>query len=330
MPILFTCPHCGSRTNVDDRYVGQTGPCFHCGRTITVPGPAQASEVASEPPLPSASTGGCLLAGAVAGVLLLIVLFSGTFLVKWPEMPSHPRLTTCSNNLNKIYQALLDYQKVHGSLPPAYTVDDDGRPLHSWRVLLLPHLGEEALYRQIRLDEPWNSSHNLVAANRMPKVYQCPEHPFLACDETSYVVVVGAHTMFPFSQGRCLPNVKDALERTILLVEQRSGVKWMEPTDLDFDTMSFAINNAKESSLGSFHPGNANVLFCDGTVKALSNRLSPVIVQQLLEVDDGEPEKFWEMELPRTSPKPEPGKPDRKKRLALSRSCSPPSQPLLL
>ena len=38
MPIQFTCPHCGTNTNVADQYVGQSGPCINCGKTVTIPG----------------------------------------------------------------------------------------------------------------------------------------------------------------------------------------------------------------------------------------------------------------------------------------------------
>ena len=36
MPIQFTCPHCGQETFVADQYVGRSGPCAGCGRTITI------------------------------------------------------------------------------------------------------------------------------------------------------------------------------------------------------------------------------------------------------------------------------------------------------
>ena len=48
MPLHFVCPHCGSPTIVEDEFLGQTGPCFTCGKPITVPyaatnGPARTS-----------------------------------------------------------------------------------------------------------------------------------------------------------------------------------------------------------------------------------------------------------------------------------------------
>ena len=46
------------------------------------------------------------------------------------------------------------------SFPPAYTADKDGKPLLSWRVLILPYVEQNELYKQFHLDEPWDSEHN--------------------------------------------------------------------------------------------------------------------------------------------------------------------------
>ncbi|MHB9078993.1 MAG: DUF1559 family PulG-like putative transporter [Pirellulaceae bacterium] len=66
------------------------------------------------------------------------------------------------------------YQHEHGTLPPAYTVNAEGQPLHSWRVLLLPYLGQQELYGKLRLDEPWDSEHNRQFQDAAPNIYQCP------------------------------------------------------------------------------------------------------------------------------------------------------------
>ncbi|MDZ7616025.1 MAG: DUF1559 domain-containing protein, partial [Patescibacteria group bacterium] len=70
------------------------------------------------------------------------------------------RRRDCLRNMQRITLAMLLYEREHGTLPPAWSVDAQGNPLHSWRVLLLPYLGHEALYKKIRLDEPWDSEHN--------------------------------------------------------------------------------------------------------------------------------------------------------------------------
>lgn len=41
MSFLFTCPHCGTQTNVSDQYAGRSGPCATCGKTVTALHPSQ-------------------------------------------------------------------------------------------------------------------------------------------------------------------------------------------------------------------------------------------------------------------------------------------------
>jgi len=40
--------------------------------------------------------------------------------------------------------ALFNYHDDYGSYPPAYIADESGRPMHSWRVLILPYLGRSS------------------------------------------------------------------------------------------------------------------------------------------------------------------------------------------
>jgi len=74
--------------------------------------------------------------------------------------PEAARRSQCSNNLCQIAVAMQAYHATYRYFPPAYTVDGNGRPLHSWRVLLLPFLQQKPLYDQIRLDEPYDGPHN--------------------------------------------------------------------------------------------------------------------------------------------------------------------------
>ena len=41
----------------------------------------------------------------------------------------------------------------------------------TWRVAILPDLGQKALYDKFHLDEPWDSEHNLTLLDQMPDVY---------------------------------------------------------------------------------------------------------------------------------------------------------------
>ena len=134
---------------------------------------------------------------------------------------------------NEISKAMLLYQAVNGSFPPAYVADKNGRPMHSWRVLLLPYLDLNLLYQAYHFDEPWNGPHNRALADRMPSTYKCPDTPRSPASVTSYVVVVGPNTAFPGAKAIREAEITDGITNTIMIVEAaRAGINWLEPRDL--------------------------------------------------------------------------------------------------
>lgn len=205
------------------------------------------------------------------------------------------RRCDCAWQMQKIALAMRLYACDHdGCLPPAYTVDSDGRALHSWRVLLLPYLGYETLYARLRLNEPWNSPHNAQYAADNIAVYRCPTgEKALADGDASYSVVVGPETLFA-ADGGAGRNVSElyAMDKTrktpemYLLVERRAGVNWMKP-DAEV-TQENALQGPnptlngyrtqkdrapRPDVMGSFHPGGVNVVFYGGNVSFISDSI---------------------------------------------------------
>jgi hypothetical protein len=144
------------------------------------------------------------------------------------------RRTGCGFNLRGIAQALQSYAKEHGRLPPAYTKDAEGRPLHSWRTLILPYFEEKQLFDTIDLTKPWDDPVNAPAFAKMPSPYVCPSSSF-APGHTSYVVVVSDFGCFrPAGEVTEAEFLKNA-SRTLLVMEvpASQAVPWMAPTDID-------------------------------------------------------------------------------------------------
>ena len=83
----------------------------------------------------------------------------------------------CQNNLRNIGLAMVNYSSSHNVFPLAGTVSPDGKPLLSWRVLMLPYLDQQPLYEEFKLDEPWDSPNNKPLLARMPGVFKCPDGP---------------------------------------------------------------------------------------------------------------------------------------------------------
>lgn len=187
----------------------------------------------------------------------------------------------CVDNLHQISLALLRYACDHGTLPPAFTVDAAGRPLQSWRVLLLPYLGQEGLFNKIHLDEPWDSPHNRQFHNVAPAVYQCPSAE-LATGQTAYSVIVGEHTPFGAGVGRALDKFGMHM---VLVVERQKPVDWMQPDSELTEAVASKGINSKEpgfDGVGSRHPSISNVALRDGSARQYANNTDLSHWQRLL------------------------------------------------
>jgi prepilin-type processing-associated H-X9-DG protein len=205
------------------------------------------------------------------------------------------RYATCANNLKRIASAMQRYYQTHGCFPPAFIPDETGKPKHSWRVLILPYLGESEVYARYDFDEPWNSLRNMAFANQMPRLYRCPSDPSADRSLTSYAMVVGPQAVSDGPTSRRLSDIGDGIMNTIMVVENvNAEFNWLEPRDLNTKDMAFRVNAFRGSpreagtAISSRHPGLANVLFCDGTVRLIAETMDEKAVKALLTIDGGE------------------------------------------
>jgi hypothetical protein len=190
-------------------------------------------------------------------------------------------LMECAENLLRITLAMLMYEREHGCLPPAYTVDADGQPLHSWRVLLLPYLGQQYLYDKLHLDEPWDSDHNRPFHAATPAIYQCPS-ALLTPSDTTYSVVVGQRTAFAPGTGKSLDDFGTNL---ILIVERNRAVCWIDPaSELSESIAVQGIHgwNDPADGVGSPHLNFVVVGVRIGSARIVSDTIDSSTWQRLL------------------------------------------------
>ncbi len=283
MPVEFTCPHCGAQTTVADQFVGRTGACASCGQPITVHG-ATGAAVAAAPAKSSAP-----MIAIILGVICVVLLICGGILVALllPAINAAReagRKTQCRSNLSQIGMALHNYNARFGCFPPAYLADADGKPMHSWRVLILEDLGRQDLYAQYDFDQPWDSPTNLALADKMPNVYQCPTDRGNTGEFTSYVAAAGPDRMFAGADARKFNEVTDGLSNTIAVMEYSdSGIGWLEPRDGPAPGVPAASNPPE-----SHHPGGSFVLMGDASVHFIPESTDPQTVAGMLTVDGGE------------------------------------------
>ena len=233
------------------------------------------------------------ICAAVAGLVFIAALIFGGGSDQSQADNQNANLSetvVCKAHLKQIGIALRQYHEANGAFPPAYVADENGEPMHSWRVLLLPFLEEKALYEEYDLDEPWNGPNNSKLAPKVPAAYRCPGDPSDANTTTSYVAVVGTRTAWRGTESIGLDDIKDIPEKTILIVEATNQrVEWMAPEDLQYDRMGLTFNAEKDHQLSSPHGDGAHVLMVNGEVELLAGNIEKGTLRQLLEIKDGLP-----------------------------------------
>jgi len=158
-------------------------------------------------------------------------------------------------HLQKLAEALEKYHKDKGTYPPAAIYDKDGRPLLSWRVALLPYLGEEALYKEFKLEEPWDSLHNKKLLKRLPQSLKAPNN--YERYKSSDMVFTGAGTFFPDKKGAKKTGVPASA--ALLAMVPEKPVYWSKPADL-----SYADDQALPELFGQYSWNSVRVLQADG------------------------------------------------------------------
>lgn len=192
--------------------------------------------------------------------------------------------------------AVANYHDTFDSFPPAWTVDADGQPLLSWRVLLLPYLDQKSLYDEFRLDEPWNSPHNRPLLERMPNTYRLHTRGNSMRTMTDYVAVVGEETLWSLTESSNYDSISDGSSHTLLIAEfVGHDIPWTKPEDLDFDQMDMTVDS--DEGICSFLSPPAFAT-ADGVIRFLPIDTPEATVRALLTAQGGEP--FDLDELPRT------------------------------
>jgi hypothetical protein len=189
-----------------------------------------------------------------------------------------------SNNLKQIALAMHNYHDTNGRLPPQATYDKNGKPMLSWRVLILPFVGDEELYKEFRLDEPWDSEHNKKLLVKMPRLYASPHDEKTLKDHTTYYQgFAGKGAFFDGKQGLRFADFTDGLSNTIMIAEASKAVPWSKPEDIPFDP-------AKPlPKLGRAEAHGFLTSLCDGSVHFISEKVTPETLRNAITRNDGNP-----------------------------------------
>lgn len=228
-------------------------------------------------------------------LLYLLLICVAVVLLTWFgfEIRQARRMALATNakgRLNQLQLALHNYHDTYGSFPPAFFADENGNPMHSWRVLILPLIEEGKLYNAYDFREPWDGPNNARLANRMPAIFH--SHTELpSTTNTNLVVITGPGTVFPGSTSTKRDDIRDGLANTILLTEiGHSSIPWLAPQDMSIESMSFRVKDALRPSISSAEWRQPYVVFADSiTTYTLDQSISLEALRSLMTIAGGEP-----------------------------------------
>jgi hypothetical protein len=215
-------------------------------------------------------------------VLGLLLPIAGVMVLRGMEnMKDAPKRS--APELERVARALLKYQEDNGTLPPAVVYDDEGRPLYSWRVLILPYLGHRSLYRHFRLDQPWDSEDNLALLERMPAVYAPPrtKRSHIPRHHTVVHVFVGPLAAFDGKEGLAVPaDFPNGAANTLLVVEAGDPVPWTSPEGIPYNPYG------PLPRLNGLFAGGFRAAMADGSVRFIPRRMDENKLRELIQRDN--------------------------------------------
>jgi prepilin-type processing-associated H-X9-DG protein len=225
-----------------------------------------------------------LTVAKVVAILAILVLLVALLLPASRSAGPAARRAQCGNNLKQIALALYNYEQAYKALPPACTVDATGRPLHSWRTLILPFLDQEPLYRSIDLSKPWNDPANASALETSINVFRCPEAAGPK-NTTTYLAIVAPDGCFRAGKPRPLAEITDAHDSTLMVIEggETCAVPWMAPVDAD-ESLVMSLG----PTMKLHHQGGTEACFVDGHVRHLQASISARARRALISIAGGE------------------------------------------
>jgi prepilin-type processing-associated H-X9-DG protein len=227
----------------------------------------------------------------------LVLLLIGLLLPAMSSARAAARRTLCASHLRVIAVALHNYHDTNGAFPPAYVSDANGKPMHSWRVLILPFMDVQSLYGKYKFNEPWDGPNNSKLAAQIPAVYRCPANANNTAGnlETHYFAVLAPEAGW----GKSIRQFSDGSSNTIMVIEATGlGINWMEPRDVTLDEAIELLTTKKRSghthvddgflTTTYYETSYRNVAYCDGHVEWMGQLKDSDIAKALFTIAGGE------------------------------------------
>lgn len=211
--------------------------------------------------------------------------------------PRHfARKHQCRSNVKYLLLAMHNFEFQTGRFPPAVT----GNVTVSWRVRLLPLLGENWQFKCYDQSKAWDATANRPVGQTLITSMICPANYYPQDDNqrwfTAYSMPSSPRSIGESAEGISLKEISDGSSNTVLLVEACGAqIVWTEPREVDVASgFDFGINSngarprTSGSLMSSYHRGGAFVGMADGSAKFMSQETDLSVVKAMLTIDGKE------------------------------------------
>lgn len=235
----------------------------------------------SETPGHVTATRGCLSVwGVVAfAVVALVAIVVVMLLPMFARNRVIGQRYQCTQNLKRLVTAMHAYHDDHGHFPPAFTTDENGKRLHSWRTLLLPYLGQKSLHTAIDLKKPWDDPVNTMAHQTMIATFACPAAE-LPPGFTTYKGMVGPKAFFADDGApRTTKDMPTSKTLAIIEVAPERACHWMDPNHEDSIDFLTKMSKSTETS-----HSNVPAVHADGSGLSIAKNADADDLQELFDI----------------------------------------------
>lgn len=186
------------------------------------------------------------------------------------------RRTQSMNNMKQLGLAMHNYHATHKEFPAAALSSNAGKTTYSWRVALLPFLGEKELYDAYRQDQPWDSEENLKVLKQMPNVYRHPNED-VGATTSSYFALAGKNTgLGNGEEAIMIRDMVDGTSNTVMLIGAKRVIPWTKPEDIKYSP------DEDVPALGGYEPGGFLALLGDGSVRFIVQSIDEKVLRAMI------------------------------------------------
>lgn len=147
--------------------------------------------------------------------LLVVSLVIGLLI---PAEDGQDSMQLAERSMKAVARAVREYEEENGVLP-SVLYDSVGRPMHSWRALILEQLGEYKLAQAYRLDEPWDGPNNSQLLHYRPWHYRGHYPQQQIGEENTTLHLIGSG------------------DAKIVVEHELQSVLWLQPDSMDYESV---------------------------------------------------------------------------------------------